>query len=76
VVCSDKGTALGQRRSASDMGAGQNDLYGVGATRGRVSPARRPGVAHGKPGGDGALSSGPGTDREKLTVGSRVTDNS
>jgi hypothetical protein len=28
------------------------------------------------PGGDGALTSGPGTEREKLTVGTRMTDNS
>jgi hypothetical protein len=27
-------------------------------------------------GGDGALMSGPTTEREKLTIGSRVTDNS
>jgi hypothetical protein len=26
------------------------------------------------PGGDGALMSGPSTEREKLTVGSRMTD--
>jgi hypothetical protein len=28
------------------------------------------------PGGDGALTSGPGAEREKLTVGSRVIVNS
>jgi hypothetical protein len=48
-------------------------LYGT--ARGTVAARSR--VAwHIVPGGDGALTSGPGTEREKLTVGSRVTDNS
>jgi hypothetical protein len=42
-----------------------------GTMAARRSVARR--VA---PGGDGALMSKPGAEREKLAVGSRVTDNS
>jgi hypothetical protein len=37
--------------------------------RGSAAAARRPSAAHGTPGGDGALMSGPSAEREKLTGG-------
>jgi hypothetical protein len=39
-------------------------------------PARQREARHVVPGGDGALTSGPGTERTKPTVGSRVTQKS
>jgi hypothetical protein len=50
--------------AASDRGEVGWCLYGAGVARNHVGPARR--VA---PGGDRALTSGPGTEREKQTCG-------
>jgi hypothetical protein len=56
----------GVRIDAVNLGheSGRTCLYGAGAVRGRVGPARRPGVVRGTPGGDSALTSGPSAETE------------
>jgi hypothetical protein len=67
---------FGQRQRARAGTVGTDASLWCGAACGSVALARRPSAVRGMPGGDGALTSGPGAEREKLTVGSRVIVNS
>jgi hypothetical protein len=60
---------------ASDRGEGRNNAF-MARARGSVAPPRWRVARCVAPGGDGTLTSGPSTKREKLTAGSRVIDNS
>jgi hypothetical protein len=55
---------FGQRRRARKGAVGTGASLWHVAARGSVAQARRPGAARGTPGGDGALMSGPGAERE------------
>jgi hypothetical protein len=70
----------GAASDSGDIGRGHRTWELVGMTplwHGHDTVAARQRVAWCMaPGGDGALTSGPGMEREKLTVGSRMIDNS
>jgi hypothetical protein len=63
--------AASDRRRLQRFGQGRGRPTPLwhGRARGSTAVAQRPGAAHGTPGGDNALMSGPSTVGEKLTGG-------
>jgi hypothetical protein len=75
--CSDREVAVRLRTAAAARSALDRRCQAAFKAQAHGTVATRWSVAqHMTPTRDGALTSGPGMEREKLTVGSRVTDNS